>query len=85
MTLRYSMKITLKYYGEIAEILDAEEETLIISSPISLTELMNQFLAKSKKLNALVIKTAVNNKLIDHNITLEDKDVISFLPPFAGG
>tara|TARA_B110000438_G_C15812156_1_gene650154 strand:+ start:2357 stop:2596 length:240 start_codon:yes stop_codon:yes gene_type:complete len=79
------MKITLKYYGEIAEILDAEEETLIISSPISLTELMNQFLAKSKKLNALVIKTAVNNKLIDHNITLEDKDVISFLPPFAGG
>jgi molybdopterin synthase sulfur carrier subunit len=79
------MKIILKYFGEIAEILGTEEETLIISSPISLNELMNQFLAKSKKLNQLVIKTAVNNKLIDHNITLENNDVISFLPPFAGG
>ena len=79
------MKITLKYYGEIAEILDKKEENLIITSPFSLNDLRFQFLSKSKKLNSLAIKIAVNNELIDHNISLKKNDVISFLPPFAGG
>ena len=79
------MKITLKYYGEISEVLNKKEEDLIISSPISLNDLKKQFLSSSKKLNVMTIKIAVNNALIEHNIALKNNDVISFLPPFSGG
>ncbi|MDB4710917.1 MoaD/ThiS family protein [Flavobacteriales bacterium] len=79
------MKITLKYYGEISEILDKKEETISLSTIVSLYDLKKQFLAKSVKLNSIAINIAVNNELIDQDVFLKNKDVISFLPPFAGG
>jgi sulfur-carrier protein len=79
------MKITLKYYGEISEILDTKEETISLTSIVSLYDLKKQFLAKSVKLNSIAINIAVNNELTDQDISLKNKDVISFLPPFAGG
>ncbi len=79
------MKITLKYYGEISEILDKKEETISLSTIVSLYDLKKQFLAKSVKLNSIAINIAVNNELIDQDVYLKNKDVISFLPPFAGG
>lgn len=79
------MKITLKYYGEISEILDKKEETVSVPIKTSLYDLKKQFLAKSVKLNSIAINIAVNNELIDQDVFLKNKDVISFLPPFAGG
>jgi len=79
------MKITLKYYGEISEILDTKEETISLTSIVSLYDLKKQFLAKSVKLNSIAINIAVNNELTDQDVSLKNKDVISFLPPFAGG
>ena len=79
------MKITLKYYGEISEILDKKEETISLSTIVSLYDLKKQFLAKSVKLNSIAINIAVNNELTDQDISLKNKDIISFLPPFSGG
>jgi molybdopterin converting factor small subunit len=79
------MKITLKYYGEISEILDKKEETISLSTIVSLYDLKKQFLAKSVKLNSIPINIAVNNELTDQDVFLKNKDTISFLPPFAGG
>jgi len=80
------MIVTLKYFGEIAEIMKTnEEEKSVLNSPETFIELKKQFFSSSSLLNSMEIKIALNNKIIEQDIELKEGDVLSFLPPFAGG
>jgi len=80
------MKITLKYFGIIAEIMDTEKETITIdSNSINLEDIKNILNKKNSSLNEQEYKIAINHSIADHNITINNNDVISLLTPFSGG
>jgi len=80
------MKITLKYFGIIAEIMDTEKETITIDSKsITIEDLKSILNKKNSSINEQEYKIAINHSIADHNITINNNDVISLLPPFSGG
>ena len=80
------MKITLKYFGIIAEIMDTEKETITIdSNSITIEDLKSILNKKNSSINEQEYKIAINHSIADHNITINNNDVISLLPPFSGG
>ena len=80
------MKFHLKFYGEIAEVMGASEQTILVNkTSFSANELKEELCLKSEKLKTIPFKVAVNNALVDSNTSIKDNDIISLLPPFAGG
>ena len=80
------MRVTGKYFGEIAEIMNKNEEVKSVEkSPEAFSKLKKQFFSCSSLLNTMEIKIAHNNTIVEQNVELKEGDVLSFLPPFAGG
>ena len=80
------MRVTVKYFGEIAEIMNKNEEVKsIVNSPEAFSELKKQFFSSSTLLNTIEIKIAHNNTIVEQHVELKEGDELSFLPPFAGG
>ena len=85
------MKMNLKYFAWIAEIIDKREESLEIPSGIvtigqlidylsSIDEAYKKAFEKRKS-----IKFAVNQVLVDENELISKADEIAFFPPMTGG
>lgn len=78
------MKLTIKYFGLVAEAANKFEEVMELNGDLTAREL------KERCLNGLSIRDkdsvqiAVNQNL-DDKITLKDGDEVALLPPFAGG
>ena len=80
------MKITLKYFGVIAEIMGSEIEVLNIKSQsMTIMDLKELIVEKNNLLKDQHYKFAVNQTMIDENIALKENDEIALLPPFSGG
>ena len=85
------MKMNLKYFAWIAEIIDKREESLEIPSGIvtigqlidylsSIDEAYKKAFEKRKS-----IKFAVNQVLVDENELISKADEVAFFPPMTGG
>ena len=86
MILNPGMKLTLKYFGQIAEIMGAEFESININeSSITLDELNNILINKNNSLKDQPYKFAINHSITEHNVTIKENDEIALLPPFSGG
>ena len=80
------MKITLKYFGVIAEIMGSESEVLNIEAKsITLKDLDELIIGKNKLLKDHQYKFAVNESITDYNVEVTENDEIALLPPFSGG
>ena len=78
------MKVTIKYFGVIAETVDKSEEVLDLEPGVSVQELKDQQLQKYQMADPEAVQIAVNQDLnIDK--ALKEGDEVAFLPPFAGG
>ena len=77
--------ITVKYFGEIAEATNCNEEQVVTASN-KLSELIEQ-LSKKHKLERFQLIIALNQNLVELNdhITINNNDELAILPPFAGG
>jgi len=77
------MKITLKYYGKLVELIGKTEEILSIDS-ITVKELILWLENEYPELAQLTIKVAQNNSigLLEDPIIATEIDVF---PPFSGG
>ena len=80
------MEITVKYFGIIADITQKKEEVLFIENGFNTLKLLQSKL-EIKYPNILVINysIAINKKFLQNDIELKNKDIVVFLPPFAGG
>jgi len=78
------MKVTLKYFGMIAESAQKTEEVIEFDQCISISELKALQIKKYQIEDSESIQIAVNQNL-NHEIELKDGDEVAFLPPFAGG
>ncbi|RXG32227.1 MoaD/ThiS family protein [Leeuwenhoekiella marinoflava] len=79
------MKVTLKYFGQLVDVMGNHEETREISSNNS-NELLEQ-MKQNNPIGHIPFQLAINDKLIDQKAAkkLNDGDVIALLPPYAGG
>ena len=77
--------ITVKYFGEIAEAINCNEEQISTKSD-NLSELIEQ-LNEKYNLERFPMIIALNQNLIDmsNDITIKNNDELAILPPFAGG
>ena len=78
------MKITIKYFGIIAESVGKTEEVLDLQQGSSLKDLKDQQIHEYKIPDADSVQIAVNQNL-GKEVILKEGDEVAFLPPFAGG
>ena len=78
------MKITIKYFGQVAEKVGKSEEVLGLENKISVEELKQRQVQKYGIPDPGAIQIAVNMDL-DPKVELKEGDEVAFLPPFAGG
>ena len=77
------MHINIKYFGQIAEVTQKEEENLEFSG-IIVSELVETLYLKYSNLRTKNFQIAQNQELVSMEAELTGND-IALLPPFAGG
>ncbi len=77
-------KLTIKYFGVVAEITDKTEEELNFVEGLSVDQLLEQCLQKYPGLKEVSFKIAQNQKITESG-RINAMDEIAFLPPFSGG
>ncbi|MFS4482947.1 MoaD/ThiS family protein [Hyunsoonleella sp. 2307UL5-6] len=77
------MLITIKYFGQIAEVTNKNEEQLEVSGT-SISELLEQLYSIYNSLNNKNFKVAQNQELVGLDTKLTGNE-IALLPPFSGG
>ena len=77
------MLIKIKYFGQIAEVTQKEEESIEFSGAL-ISELIAQLYEKYAPLKNKDFKVAQNQELVTLETELSGND-IALLPPFAGG
>ena len=77
------MHITIKYFGQIAEVTNTEEESLKFSGSL-ISELLETLNTKYSALKNKDFQVAQNQELVSGKTELTGGD-IALLPPFAGG
>ncbi len=77
--------ITVKYFGEIAEATNCNEEQ-VTTKTNKLSDLINE-LNEKHKLGRFPMIIALNQNMVNPNedININNKDELAILPPFAGG
>jgi molybdopterin synthase sulfur carrier subunit len=75
------MKVSAKYFGQIAELIGKEKETLEIEnqSPRAF------FNSKYPQIEQQSYKIAINQEIMEEISSTDDEVEIALLPPFAGG
>ncbi|MFD1162000.1 MULTISPECIES: MoaD/ThiS family protein [Hwangdonia] len=77
------MHLTIKYFGQIAEVTQKEEESLEFSGQL-ISELLNMLYSKYKALKNKDFQVAHNQELVSVETEITGTE-IALLPPFAGG
>lgn len=80
------MELTLKYFGSIVDITMKKEEAFFVEEEaITLKSLQLRIEVKYPKILVVSYSMAVNKKFLQNDVLLINRDVVAFLPPFAGG
>ena len=80
------MTITLKYFGLLADITQLKEEQFTFDQETILVSALKSKIESSyQNMQNTTYTIAVNQTMSSLQATIKDKDVIAFLPPFAGG
>lgn len=80
------MRVTLKYFGMLAEITHCNEEQVELNANVnSLLGLKSTVEHRFPDFQKTAYSIALNQALCNGEVALQEDDVIAFLPPFAGG
>lgn len=77
------MNINIKYFGQLAEVTQREEECIEFSKN-TVSELVESLFVKYPSLKNNPFKVAQNQELVSNDKKLTGED-IALLPPFSGG
>ena len=77
------MNINIKYFGQLAEVTQKEEECIEFSKH-SVSDLVESLFVKYPDLKNKDFKVAQNNELVSADAKITGAE-IALLPPFAGG
>lgn len=80
------MRVTLKYFGLLAEITHCNEEQMDLTAEVNtLLGLKSAVEQRFPAFQKTAYSIALNQTLCNEEVALQEVDVIAFLPPFAGG
>jgi molybdopterin synthase catalytic subunit len=81
------MKIHIRYFASIREIMGQAEEVLAVPDTARVTDVRELLLARKPELQAVLERSvcAVNRRYVPAETTLHDGDEIVFIPPTGGG
>ncbi|MGL4384909.1 MAG: MoaD/ThiS family protein [Flavobacterium sp.] len=80
------MRVTLKYFGLLAEITHRNEEQMELTADVNtLLGLKSAVEHRFPAFQKTAYSIALNQALCNDDLALKDDDEIAFLPPFAGG
>jgi len=77
------MQINIKYFGQIAEVIQVQEEQIECSGS-HISELLAVLYLKYEALKTKDFQVAQNQELVSEHTELTG-ETIALLPPFAGG
>jgi len=75
------MKIKIRTFGSVAEILGAE----LYAEATDTDSLIASLYKSHRMLEGRKLLIAVNNTVIQQNTALKDNDVVAIMPPYSGG
>ncbi|MEO9475999.1 MAG: MoaD/ThiS family protein [Cyclobacteriaceae bacterium] len=78
------VKVTVKYFGAVAETVGKSGEEITMNETKKLSLLQKNLEKQYPDLEAATYRLSVNKKLIE-DCELADGDEVALLPPFAGG
>ena len=80
------MKITVKYFGIIADFTKVKDEIFVFNETVnSIESLQSALEEKYPQIKNVAYTWALNQKLTNQSAKLHDQDEIALLPPFSGG
>lgn len=79
------MKITLRYFGMIAELIDKQSEDIDVQDDCTIQNLNEILTTKYDNLASYTYRYAVNEEMVKDEKKLSQNDEVILLPPFAGG
>ena len=77
------MKITLKIFGPISEIIGSSQLTM--KDMETTDQLVRHLKELHPGLAGIKFALAVDKKIVEENTTLADRSIVALLPPFSGG
>jgi molybdopterin synthase sulfur carrier subunit len=77
------MKLTVKYFGLLAEVTQCSEEQFKFSGTL-ISEFLEAIYLKYPKLKDKNFQVAQNNQIVSKDVKITQTE-IALLPPFAGG
>jgi molybdopterin synthase sulfur carrier subunit len=78
------MKLSVKYFGMIADWVGTTENEIEFSGE-TVADLKSQLEGSCSELNGISYQVAVNHKISENAVALNESDELAILPPFAGG
>ena len=77
------MKITILFFGQLAEI--AGISSIKLTDISDTDDLKNKLQQQFPALEKMTFSIAINKKMIQENTILKSEDEVALLPPFSGG
>lgn len=77
------MKIHVKYFASVRDLMETESKDLDIDKSLSVYELWKELTVKMSVPEDVLI--AVNHKYVDKDFKLNDGDEVAYFPPVTGG
>ncbi|RLD27738.1 MAG: MoaD/ThiS family protein [Bacteroidetes bacterium] len=77
------MKLTVKYFGLLAEVTQCSEEQFKFSGTL-ISEFLEAIYLKHPKLKEKDFQAAQSNEIVSKNTKITQAEIV-LLPPFAGG
>ena len=77
------MKIHVKYFASVRDLMGTESKDLDIDKSLSVYELWKDLTVKLNVQKDVLI--AVNHKYVDKDFKLNDGDEVAYFPPVTGG
>ena len=77
------MKIHVKYFASVRDLMGTESKDLDIDKSLSVYELWKDLTVKLNVPKDVLI--AVNQKYVDKDFKLNDGDEVAYFPPVTGG
>ena len=77
------MKIHVKYFASVRDLMEIESEDLNLETSLSVYELWKELTLKVKVPKDILV--AVNHEYVDKDFKLNDGDEVAYFPPVTGG
>jgi len=81
------MKIRVKTFAQVSDIIGKEGEVLDFQGEASLETLKSSLIQRYPKLADLwsSLAIAVNGQIVDNNVSFKEDDEVVLIPPVSGG